>query len=240
MKLEDILKQYLTEDVLTEDVKKEIETLFETLVNESVGVKIETEKVALEEKYTDELKVFKEDLVEKLSDYMEETFGEWFENNKPDMVSEIKVNIADNTTKLLRSLLTENYVEIKDEDIDTVADLEKKLEESSEEVNDLGNSKIELRKKVTEQDKQIFEYQKAVEFTKLADGMSIADKEKLLKLIEDIEVNDIKTFNEKVKIIKEKYIEKLDEGDDGDIMEDPDKLLESKDSLDKYLPKTYV
>jgi len=241
MKLEDILKQYLSEDVLTEDVKKEIETLFETLVNESVATKIDAEKVTLEEKYTDELKTFKESLVEKLSDYMEETFGEWFENNKPDMVSEIKVSIADNTTKMLRNLLSENYVEVKDEDVDAVADLEKKLEESSEEVNKLGNSKIDLKKKIVEQDKQIFEYQKAVEFTKLTDGMNVSDKEKLLKLIEDIEAADIESFNEKVKIIKDKYMEKLEEGDEDVIIEDPNGIItEGNDSVDKYLPKTFV
>jgi hypothetical protein len=241
MKLEDILKKYLSEEVLTDDVKTEIETLFETLVNESVQAKIEIEKTTLEDKYTVELKEFKEGLVEKLSDYMEETFGEWFETNKPEMVSEIKVSIADNTTKMLRNLLSENYVEVKDEDVDVVADLEKKLEESGDEVNELGNSKIDLKKEIVEQGKQIFEYQKAVEFTKLTDGMNVSDKEKLLKLIEDIEAADIESFNEKVKIIKEKYMEKLEEGDEETIIEDPNAIItEGNDSVDKYLPKTFV
>lgn len=237
MKIEDILEKYFSE-ALTEDVKTEIETIFEAAVNTKVKEKLEEDTVALNEKYDNEMKEFKESVLNTLNDYIEESFNEWAEENKVALSSEIKVDIADNMVKSLRSVLDENYIEIKEEEIDTIKDLETRLKESENKIDDLGNVNIN-------QKKQILEFEKAIVFSQMTEGMTLTDKEALLKIVEDIEAKDIKTFKEKVEIIKNKFTiidEKEELGD-----EDPDKKIDTTDDkqinesqVDKYLPKAFI
>jgi len=241
MDLKAILEKHFSEEALTEEAKTEMEALFEASVNSVVEKKLEEAKTELEEKHTEELKTFKSDLVESLNDYMEEAFGEWFDENKPAMASEIKVSMAESTMKKLRGVLSENYVDIKEEDIDTVADLEAKLEEAKSKVDELGNTNIENKK-------QILEFEKAIQFTNISEGMSVNEKANLLKLVEDISANDVETFVEKVKIIKEKLVDKTDDVDENlkeeeKSKENPDKILKESnkdtDTTKKYIPKFY-
>ena len=235
MDLKELLEKYF-KDALTEGAQTEIETLFEALVQEAVDARVKDAEAKLEEKYAAELKEFKEGLIEKLSDYLEETFTEWADENKPAMVGEAKVLMAETVMKSMKGVLSENYVEIKEEEVDVIADLEKNIADLTGKLDESGNANIDLKK-------QIFEYEKAVAFTKLTDGMALTDKESLLKLVNGIDANDIKAFTEKATILKEKMIEASSsaakELSEGVIdPENPDGELKESE-VDKYLPKTY-
>lgn len=242
MDLKAILEKYFSE-ALAEDAKLEIETLFEAAVKDAVEAKVQESETALEEKYSDELKEFKSDLVEKLNDYLEVTFKEWFDENTPAMVSDIKVTMAESIMGNLKSVLSDNFVEIKEEEVDVVKDLETQLADAKERLDEAGNDQIEMRK-------QILEFEKAIAFTQMTEGMALTDKESLLNLVEDISAEDVETFKKKAAILKDKLSEasstsekeqeeKLEEEKE---TENPDeKLSESANDseLDRYLPKGF-
>jgi len=240
MDLKGIFEQYFKNEMLTEDVQKEIETLFEAAVNAKTQAKLEEQGAASEERAMEKLAEFKEELVQTLSDYMEETFGEWFETNETNIVSDIKVNMAESTMKKLQGVLADNFIEIKEEEINVVEDLESKLDETKTKLDEVGNHNIDLKK-------QIIEYQKAVQFTTLTGDLTESETETLLTLIESIECKDVDEFVSKATLIKSN-INQISESV-GEIeeaayyVENPDAVLSEKsddaetvNALDKYLP----
>ena len=236
--LKELLEKYFDEN-LTEDAKVEIETMFEAAIKEATKKRVAEKEQALEEKYAGELKQFKSELVDNLSAYLESAFGEWFEANKPAEIAGVKVAMAEKVMGKLRGALSEVFVEIKEEDVNVVNDLEGQLTEAKTAADKAGNDAIEAQR-------QSFEYQKAIAFMKMTEGMTLTDKEALLDLVEDIEAADIDTFTKKAGILKEKLAGKgagkkkgagLKEGKE---LEDPEKeLTEGMDEVDKYLPKGF-
>lgn len=242
MNIQAILEKYFSEVSLTEEAKTEIEAMFEAALKESVDKKVAEKEQVIEEKYTEDAKAFKADLIEDLSNYLEEAFGEWFAENKPAMIAEETIAMAESTVTALRGALEKNYVSINEEEVNVVEDLKRKVDDLTTKLDEQGNSLIDQKNK-------LFEYKKAVNFTKIAEDMAASDRDKLLSLVEDIEVSDIDAFTEKVMIIKEKFMvedktkNKTDDLSEKNDKEDPDTEIQKEEienPLDKYVPKAFV
>ena len=235
MNLEQLLKKYFKDEALTEEVKVELTTLFEAAVNEAVDAKVAealTEKEAkLEEDCKKDLKEFKENLVVKLNEYLQYAVDEFISENEVAEIAKIKIDMADSIIEKVASVMKDNFIEISEEQLDVVKDLEKKVEDIKTRLDESVNEKIELKS-------QILEYEKAIVFTKLTDGLSANQKEKLLSLTEGIEAPDINSFKNKVEIIKSNFIkEKEGLNESHTDLEDLDsQVSDPDDPLKKYLP----
>jgi hypothetical protein len=240
MKLEEILKKYF-EEHMSDEALSEIKTLFEATVADAVKSSVKeatkTKETELEEKYSDELSEFKADLIDKLNSYVSLCVEEFITENKPMIESEIKVEMAAKVMESLSAVLKDQHVEIKEEDVDVVKDLETKNAELTTKLNDSINEGIESKK-------QTIEYQKAMKFKEMTENLVDTDAERVLDLMENVDADDIATFETKLKTVLTKMVAPAASNDDDpegeDLKEeiiDPNKADEN--SVNQYAPKKY-
>lgn len=224
--LKELLEKYF-KDILADNpkIEDELNTIFESSVNKKVTEELKKKEDELDSLNEEKIKVFKTSLIEKLDEYISLSMDEFVEENKKNIESNFKVELAEKHLTILKNLLKEESVEIPTEQADKVKGLEGKMEKLSSKLNEKINSEIELKK-------QIFEYEKANKFMELSKDLSETKKEKLLNLTESIVCEDIEDFAKKVNILKENLIDKKEDTTE-DLTED---FTDDKTDLDKYLP----
>ena len=238
MDMKELLEKHFKEEALTEEVKAEMITIFDTAVTEAVNAKVEVIKKETEENLEEACRVdlneFKENLVNTLNEYLEYAVSEFVKENEVPIVSEIKVSMAESTMSKLKDVLSGNFIKIDEKEIDVVKDLEVKVESLSDKLNKATSDLLEAKR-------QTFEFEKAICFKRIAESLSDNESEKLLTLVEDIVADNIEIFEKKVTIIKDRFIKnnepekKLTEN----LNENLDESLSKNDHLKKYLPKIY-
>ncbi len=242
MDLKKILEKYFKEQ-LSDEALTEITTLFEAAVNEKVKEAIVSTESDLEESNKAEMKKFKNELVDKLSEYTKVAVDEFIDENRPGIESDVKVKVAEGIAKGITNVLKEQYIKVPESEIDVVTDLEGKLKKQEDKLNESINSDIDNKK-------QILEYEKALSFKKLVSEADLTDvdAEKVLDLLDGIEADSIETFEEKTNIIIAKVKEDGNSDDDDDddnshndlnenINDDDDDGSGGDDSeIDQYLP----
>ena len=243
MDLKKILEKYF-KDQVSEEAITEISTLFEAALNEKVKTALVEKETELEESNKTEMAKFKAELVDKLSEYSKVAVGEFIEENKPAIESDIKVNISETVMKGLVAVLKEQYIIVPEGETNVVADLEEKHKKVEAKLNESINSNIDDKK-------QILEYEKALSFKRMVSEADLTDTdaEKVLDLLEGIEADSIETFEAKTKVIIAKVSDDnkddLNENDnDDDNHEDLNENVNDADAndtdddseIDQYLP----
>lgn len=230
MNLDELMKKYFG-DVIAENpaITEEINTIFEGAVSEAVAVKITEKETVLEASNTTEMKTFKEMIVEKLDEYISLAVEEFTEENKTNIETNTKVELAEKTFAIVKTLFTEAAIEIPEDQKTIIEDLEKKNKVLSDKLNESVNGDIDAKK-------QIFEYEKTLKFVTLSEDLSDAKKEKLMALLDNINCENIEDFEKKTNILKNSLNEKKEDKkkEDKNLLED-DSNFEA-DALDKYLP----
>lgn len=242
MDLKKILEKYFKEQ-LSDEALTEITTLFEAAVNEKVKEAIVSTESDLEESNKAEMEKFKNELVDKLSEYTKVAVDEFIDENRPGIESDVKVKIAEGIAKGIANVLKEQYIKVPESETDVVTDLEGKLKKQEDKLNESINSDIDNKK-------QIMEYEKALSFKKLVSEADLTDvdAEKVLDLLDGIEADSIETFEEKTNIIIAKVKEdgNSDDDDDDDSHNDLNESINDDDDddgaggddseIDQYLP----
>lgn len=229
-----LLKKHFGKDVLTEAVGNEIKTMFDVAVSEKVNEIKDAKVKKLEEKYAEELTTFKTDLIDRLNEYIEMAVNEFAEENKPNIEIDAKVKMAENVINKIRETLKENYVEIPETEIDVVKDLQAQVTDLKGKLDNSLNENVSSKK-------QMFEFEKAIAFSKLTENLTDVKRDKVMGLVENINIETIDEFKNKLGII----ISNLSENDNNnDNNNNDDDLLEEnlnnndqeEYEIDKYLP----
>jgi hypothetical protein len=183
---------------LSEEFKTKTIAVFEAAVHE----KVLAEKAALEEKFEVDLEeqvaAATEELVEKVDAYLDYVVEQWMEANEVAVESNIKVEVAESLLESLKGLVTEHNLTIDDEQRDAVAEMEEKLEESTNKYNELVEELISIR-----EEKQKLELEAA--FRTVAEGLTDTQAEKLGVLAEGVSFETIEEYATKIVAIKESY-----------------------------------
>jgi len=237
MDIKAILEKYFKDVTLTEDVKTELETIWTTAITEAVNQKIEEVKKETEERLEEQCRVdlneFKETLVDNLNKYLDYAVDEFVKENELAEISKVKVEMAESTMKGLLDIIGGHYIKIDETKIDVVKDLEAKVESLTAKLDEQTDSLLEERQ-------QVFEYEKALSFKRLCEGLSDNESDKLLSLVEDVHADDIESFEKKLTIIKEKFVKSSGNKEEETLNEDIDETIDKNlDHLKKYLPKAY-
>lgn len=229
MKIDELIEKYFVEIVKENpEIKNEIETIFEASVNEVVTGKIKDKETALEEKNTKELKEFKENLVDKIDEYATLSMTEFIEENKFNIETGVKVELAEKTIAAVKTLLTDASIDIPEDKKTIVEDLEKKVGEMTIKLNESVNSEIASKK-------TNFDLEKKIKFTSLSNDLSESKKEKLASLLENISCESIEDYEKKMVILKESVSDKKEDKKEDKNLTENKENFESSD-LDKYLP----
>jgi predicted SpoU family rRNA methylase len=183
---------------LSEDFKDKTIAIFEAAVHE----KVLAEKAVLEEKFEGDLQeqidVAVEELVEKVDAYLDYVVENWMDDNMVQIESNLKVEVAESLLSGIKGLVTEHNMEIDDVQIDAVATLEAKLEESTSKYNELVEQMIEVRDAKQKSDLE-------VAFKDISEDLTDTQADKLRVLSEGVSYETVADYSKKLTAIRDSY-----------------------------------
>jgi len=213
-------------EVITEDVENKLKAQFELMVEERVK---ERESV-IKEEYEKKLEEEKETMIENIDKYLSYVAEEWMEENRIEAENEIKVALAEKLIESVKDVFSKFNLKIADEDQTVVAELEEKVKELKEAVNEEMKKAIELKEELETLKKEKMFLEKTADLTE-------SEREELKSLLEGVEFTDEKTYAEKIEILKKRVVsedEKEDDEEDGEFINEDDHSEETYD-IDKFL-----
>ena len=195
----DITRLVESETGLTEEFKEKATTIFEAAVKSKIKETEETLKESYAVALIEEVETIKNELVEKIDNYLTYAVESWVEDNKVAIEGGLRTQIAENFIQSLKTVFVENYIEVPESKQDLVAEMETSIAQLQTESSELENTVLALNEKVNSltREKVISE-----STTDLAD----TQVEKLKSLLEDIECTSETSFRKKVATIKEFYL----------------------------------
>lgn len=198
---EDVNALFNGEDGLTEEFRQKAETIFEA----AVVSRVKEEVARIEEQYSElveaRVEEIKEGLVDHIDGYLNLMVEQWMEQNEVALESGMKSDILENFVSGLKNLFAESYIEVPQEKFDVVADLEAKLEEATQKIDEVYALNVELRK-------QVNEHARLDIIAQVSEGLSDLEVEKFTTLAEEIAFEDCETFAQKMQVIRENYFAK--------------------------------
>ena len=187
---------------LSEEFKRKAATVFEAAVKSKIRDEIDR----LEEEYKTELdesiKETKVELSEKVDTYLNYVVEEWMKENELAIERGLKGEIAEDFISGLKTLFEDHYVDVPDEKYDVleaqsekITELEKKLNESIQQVVDLKKDRGSLVR-----DKVISE---------ATEDLADTEIEKFKSLTQDVDFTDEESYRQKLDTLKESYFPKV-------------------------------
>lgn len=140
-------------------------------------------------------------ITESVDSYLTEVGREWLVENKLEVESGFRTEIAENFMNGLKDLFENSFMEVPEEKRDIVDDLfdaNNKIESS---LNATIQENIQLKSALVSQ-------LCAEQFVQIAEGLVQTDVERLANLAQGIEFNSIEEYGQKVQILKESYFGK--------------------------------
>lgn len=194
---------------LSEEFKTKTAAIFEAAVHERVeSVRAELEKevgatlaVELEEAAADvtsKIDEYINHMTSKVDDYLNYVAEQWIEANEVTVESAIKVEVAESLMDSLRNIIAEHNLNLTDEEVDAVAELESRLEESNAKYNETVDALLELheQKEALERD---------IALKTISEGLTDTQVEKLKTLSEGLSFENADEFKAKLTVIRDQY-----------------------------------
>ena len=137
-------------------------------------------------------------MTEQLDNYFDYVTDQWFEDNQVAIDTGIRSEIAENFISGLKTLFTENYVEVPESKTDVLQELGKQLVELKSSLNEQITSNVSLKQELSE-----LKRHEVVQ--SLSSDLTVTEVEKLKELSAGISFEDSSDFVSKVETIKENY-----------------------------------
>jgi hypothetical protein len=217
------LFESIESELLTDEVKLQMSTLFESAINEA----IKSKEKELEESNRTEITEFKEDLVEQVDSYIDYFCKEYIKENEQVVEDFAKVKLAEKVLRNFQQMVEAFNISLNDESISS----EDEIEELKTENTTLVNKLIESRKE-TQLVKKAAMISEACE--KLATDV---EREKLVEMAKTVDFDEelfeskLDIFVTKIQTTVEKLEEKLEEKKETVIVEDK----KHTDTMKQYL-----
>ena len=225
----DIQTLFADEEHLSEGFKVKAAELFETVVTARLANEIESIQSELAEEAAAETAKFKEDMVEKVDQYLNYVAENWMKENELAIERGLRTEITEDFIKSLQVVFKEHYIEVPEEKYDVLGEMEQQIEELKGKLNEQIEATVEL-KGLNEgmlREKVIAE---------AAEDLTLTEAEKLTSLLSDVEFGDSEIFAEKVSVVKETYFPKQGaETSDEKLTDTVDSsFLDETSSINKY------
>jgi hypothetical protein len=197
-KLKEHVNALLEGENLSEDFRSKATTIFETAVNErlteEVGVIEEAYKLALSE----EIAQLTESLSQKVDDYLNYVVEQWVIENQVALDSGLRNELTEEFITGLRGLFVEHYIDVPEDKVDVVEQLGQSNEELKNKLNEEIARNVELTKTITEA-------KQTEALSRICEGLTTTQSEKLKTLAENVEFVSTNDFEGKLKALKESY-----------------------------------
>jgi len=202
------MKEQMDQDVgallsgenLSEEFKSRATTIFEAaVVARSQSIMEEVEE-ALYEEFEVAVETVKEDLAQKLDDYINYMAEEWFKENQLAIEKGLRSEIVEDFIRGLKGLFEEHYIDIPDEKVDVVEELTTKVEDLEYTINEEISRNVEMSK-------QINEFKKTEAIHAVCEGLTQTQVEKLKALAETVEFTTEEEFGQKLETLVDSYFQ---------------------------------
>lgn len=188
---------------LSDDFKTKATIIFEANVNSVI-----TSKVAeLEESYAVKFENLREEVTAEISESMEASVDryltfvaeQWLKDNEVAVEAGLRVEQANSFWDGLKDLFETHSIDIPTEKVDAVETLQTEMTELTTKLNE-ANEAIIAGKALIEG------FAKKEAFNTLTEGLTVVQKDKLVKLTESIAHTDVEDYKTKVSVLKESVI----------------------------------
>ncbi len=194
---------------LSEEFKKKAATIFEA----AVRAKLRSELEHLDEKFTakfnSEIEEAKNDMAEKVDDYLNYVVEEWMMKNEVPVAHRMKAEIAEGFITGLKTLFEDHNISVPDEQFDMLDAAAVKVDELESKLNEALETNIELSKDNDELKRHEI-------LLDVASDLADTEVEKFAGLAENINYENEADFREKVETIKESYFPKAQTSNNDD------------------------
>jgi len=194
----DIASVFAGDTNLSEEFKTQAGAIFEAAVIARVNNEIEKITDELAEQAASEIETIKEGLVEKVDSYLNYVVEQWMQENEVAVENGLRTEVAEDFMIGLKNLFQEHYFEVPEDRVDVLEDMSEQVQEANSMLDEAIQANIGLKAELDDikRDRIVAEASR---------NLTATDAEKLAKLLEGVEFDNEKLFEEKVKVVKENY-----------------------------------
>ena len=183
---------------LSEEFKEKAKTIFEAAVVSKLNEELERMHEDYAKALDKEIETVKTELSEKVDEYLTYVAKEWLEENKLAVENGLKLEIMENFIKGLKTVFTENYIEVPESKVDLYAESVKELDEKKQNLDEEISKNMELAKSNQE-------LQREISTRDVCEGLTLTQSEKVRSLSEGVDFVSVEDFGEKLQVIKDNY-----------------------------------
>jgi len=205
---EDINALFADDNTISEEFKQKVTTIFEARVLDRVKQIEEETESRYASMLEEAVEAVKEDLTEKVNDYIAYVVEQWMADNEIAIEKGIRAELTEDFISGLRNLFAEHYIDVPAEKVDLVDEMATKIDELEGKLNEEVERSIQYRKELVEAHK--------VEVTReVCEGLTDTQVEKIKALAESVEFSTEEEYKQKLETIRENYfpsgVKKADE-----------------------------
>ena len=198
---EDVTAMFQGEE-LSEELQNKAKTIFEAAVVARVNNKINDIVEDVNDVLEERVEKIEESYGEKVDEYLTYTVNEWVKDNKLAIESGIRSEMYESFISGMRKVFDDHYINFPEEEISIAEDLQNKVKELEKGLNETLEENAKLHKEIKEAHKQTV-------VDDVTDGLSESQKDKLVELYENIEVDsndeNFDKFRANAVLIRENY-----------------------------------
>ena len=214
---EDVAAMFQGEE-LSEELQNKARTIFEAAVVARVNNKIDQVVEDVNDVLEERVEKIEESYGEKVDEYLTYTVNEWVKDNKLAVESGIRSEMYESFISGMRKVFDDHYINFPEEEISIAEDLQNKVKELEKGLNETLEENAKLHKEIKDVNKKTV-------VDEVTDGLSESQKDKLVELYENIEIDsndeNFDKFRANAVLIRENYFPK-----EVSTVEDSDTLID--------------
>ena len=195
---DDMQALFADDQTISEDFKIKAATIFEARVFDRVAQIQEQIEAEYAGQLVEAIETIKEELTEKLDDYLNYVVEQWMDENEIAIESGLRSEITEDFIAGLRNLFAENYINVPEDKVDLVEELASKVEELENKLNEEIETNVQYKKQLTEAVKVQL-------VNEVCEGLTATQVEKIKSLAESVEFSTEEEFKDKLETIRENY-----------------------------------
>jgi len=173
---------------VSEDFKNKVSDIFQTALVSKINEKLEEMASIHEAEIEETVDSRVTQVVEELDSYLDHVVEQWMDENKLAVETGLRSEIVNSFMSGLRNLFSEHYIDVPEGKEDVVEQLAAQVEELTDALNSEIEKSVELRAE-----------------NEAPEGLTDVQAEKLRKLAESVEFNDVESFSSKLQDLREGY-----------------------------------
>ena len=198
---EDVNALVSDEDELSSEFKTKAATIFEAAVKSKVRDELDRILKEVNSEKDSEMETFKEELTDKVDNYLNYVVEEWTKDNELAIERGLKGEIAEDFISGLKQLFEDHYIDVPDEKYDVLEGQSDKIAELEEKINEV----IEKNVKLKEAHDILV---RAQVISEVSEDLADTEVEKFKSLTDDVEFSNEENYREKLNTLKESYFPK--------------------------------